>query len=484
LRIFAAQLATETNSFSPLPTGWAAFEAYGIVRGDTAEPGGPLGPQMALWRELAAADGHEFVRSVSAFAQPAGPTLGPVHRTLRGWILEDLALAMPVDMVLLGLHGAMVADGCDDCEGDLLARVRALVGPDVPVGAVLDPHCHLSPAMLSAATALIAFKEYPHTDILPRSEELYRLCADAAAGRTRPVTAAFDCRIVGVWPTTTPSMRGFVQEMQAAEGRDGILSVSLGHGFPWGDVADAGAKLWVVADGDRAGASVLAERLGRRFHALGRGATEPPLDLDLAIDEALAAPAGPVVMADVADNAGGGAPGDSTFVLRRLLERGVRDVASGCYWDPAAVALCREAGVGARFQLRIGGKLGPASGDPVDLMVEVMGLSDAHAQPAFDGTQPLGPSAWVKGEGIDLVLCSIRSQVFAPEAFAGLGLDPAARRLVVVKSTQHFHARFAPLAARILYVATPGAIAPSFGTIPYRKRSLAFWPRMADPFAA
>src|SRR5690606_28333829 len=190
-----------------------------------------------LWaaRERARTRGWQIVEGLCAFSEPAGPTVRSAYEALRDELLDDLRSALPVDMVLLGMHGAMVADGYDDCEGDVLARVRALVGPDVAVGAELDPHCHLTQAMLDNADVLICFKEYPHTDFLERGAELADLCADLVAGRIRPVMSTFDCRMIGIYHTPREPMRSYVDRIKALEGRDGVLSISVVQTFPWGD---------------------------------------------------------------------------------------------------------------------------------------------------------------------------------------------------------------------------------------------------------
>jgi microcystin degradation protein MlrC len=278
-------------------------------------------------------------------------------------------------------------------------------------------------------------------------------------------------------------MRGFVDRMKALEGRDGIISVSLGHGFPWGDVPDVGAKVVVIADGDQSKAARLARALGEEFFAMREAVAPRFLGMDTAIDRALAVEGGPVVIADVSDNAGGGAPGDATFFLRRLLERGVRNAASGFYWDPMAVRAAFEAGIGAVLDLRIGGKTGVASGAPVDLRVTVKGLAEEVTQRFGEAPVPMGASAWVQAEGIDLILNSLRTQVFHPEGMTKLGLDLASKKLVVVKSTQHFHAGFAPIAKAILYATPPGALTSDFAAIPYRKMIRPYWPRVQNPFA-
>lgn len=485
MKIFIAQLVTETNTFAPNPTGWENFEEHGIFRGDASsrDPKG-RGAYFAELRRLAEADGHEIVESVCTFAQPAGRTNRVVYESLRDEILAALRASMPVDAVVLILHGAMVADGYEDCEGDLLSCVREIVGPRIAIGAGLDLHCHFTTQMRVSANVIICFKEYPHIDGLDRTREVYRLTLDTALGRISPVTASYDCRMVGLWHTTAEPMKSFVRRMQDLEGKDGILSISLGHGFPWGDVPDNGAKVWVVANGDLAAAAALAERLGREFWKMREATQAATLSVDAALDIALEEEKGPVVLADVADNPGGGAPGDSTFILRRLVERGINNAATGIYWDPGAIAVCKEAGIGSVLELRIGGKCGPMSGDPVDLRVTVREIVENHTQNVFGTRGRLGRSVWIETDtGLDLVLVSVRSQVYGTDAFTGMGIDLARKKMIVAKSTQHFHASYSRIAGKILYVTTPGAVSPDFANIPYRRRDLNYWPRVPDPFA-
>jgi len=485
MKVFIAGFDTETNTFAPIPTGYQSFADCFLAHGN----GTSLSPnycsgQLLVFRRRAEARGWQVVESICTFAEPGGRIVRPAYEALRDELLADLKKAMPVDMVVLALHGAAAAEGYDDCEGDILGRIRAIVGPKVPVGAELDLHCHITEAMIREATVLVAYKEYPHTDIPDRADDLFTLVADAAEGKTRPVMAMHDCRMIGTFRTTEQPMRGYVDRMYALEGKNGILSVSLGHCFPWGDVADVGVKTLVVADGDQAKAAKLARALGEEMFQL-REATRPKfLTMDQALDQALAIEGGPVVIADVSDNSGGGAPGDATFFIRRVRERGIRNVASCYHWDPIAVRFCREAGLGASFMLRIGGKCGEASGDPLDLFVTVKGLADNVTQRFGKSPVNLGSLAWVSGEGLDIVLASQRSQAFHPEGMTAVGLDPTTRKIVLAKSTQHFHAGFAPIAKAVLYAAPPGALAPDFANIPYTKLTHPYWPKVADPFKA
>ncbi len=412
-----------------------------------------------------------------------------VYERLREHLLGQLRAALPVDAVILPLHGAMVADGYADCEGDLIEHVRALVGPTVPIGVELDLHCHFTERMRAHADVIIAYKEYPHTDVVDRLQEVWRLTLDTAVGKIKPIIAVHDCRMVGFWHTTREPMSGFVRRMMDAEGEPGILSVSFGHGFPYGDTADAGAKMWVVSDEnvDPGGISGqrLAERLGQEIWDLRFVTRAEALGIDAAIDRILATSAGkPVIVADTADNSGGGAAGDSTFVLAKLVERGVGNIALGAFWDLGAIQICRESGVGATLDMRVGGKCGPASGTPVDLRVTVRAIVDSYRQTALGMTMECGPSVWISTEsGLDIVLISIRQQVYATDVFTGLGIDLAGKRAIVVKSSQHFHAQFAPIGSEVLYVDTPGLLRSDFENLPFRHRSLNYWPRVDDPFA-
>lgn len=485
MKIFAATLFTETNTFSAVPTGAINFEAGGFFRRQAShdDPNG-VGVFHAELRRLAERDGHHVIESIATKAEPAGLTVRTVYEGFRESIIQDLREALPVQAVVLFLHGAMVADGYEDCEGDLLHHVRSLVGPGVPIGIELDLHCHFSEEMRLNADIAICFKEYPHTDGLDRLREVYHLVVKQALGSIRPRTAVYECRMVGVWPTTQEPMASFVRKLRSHEETEGILSVSLGHGFPWGDVpgAGAGAKIWVISDGDDSKAQALANQLGQEFWELRTQISLAPATLTEAVLALRNATEWPMVWADVADNAGGGAMSDSTFILQALLEQGIYDAVIGSYWDLGAIAICTAAGVGGHLNLRLGGKCGPASGTPIDLPVTVKAIVPDHYQFGLSMRRSLGAAVWVQTDnGIDIAINSIRSQVMSPEAFTGLGIPLDGRRLVVVKSTQHFHSGFSPLTRNILYVGTGGALRQDFSNMMYARRSNHFWPRISDP---
>jgi microcystin degradation protein MlrC len=480
MRIFTAALVTETNTFSPFPTGMEAFEACGISWGPEDYSAETMFTQSVLHvRRLGERDGHEVVLGLSAYADPAGPTRREAYEALRAELLRRIELEGPFDGVLLTLHGAMVAEANDDCEGDLLGAIRRLAGPDVFIGAMLDPHCHLSPAMVAAADALTIMREYPHTDGKDRLDELYRIFLAVKEGAARPVCALVDCHMVGVWPTTEPPIRALVDRIAARAADPRLMSIGFAHGFPWGDVADAGARVLVIADDAMEAAEATALDVARDIQACREDARLPMTSMEQAM-AAIRAP-GLTVLADVADNPGGGAPGDATFILQAIIEARIGNVGLAIFHDPESVQACALAGVGARLSLRLGGKLGSNSGLPVAVDVTVRGYGDNHSQTAAGGAGiPLGPTAWVEFDGIHVIVSESRSQALSTDLFLGLGLDPTRLDAVVLKSTHHFRASFEPIASRIAFVGAPGALTPDLASIEYTKRPGPYWPRCND----
>lgn len=476
MKIFAGGIATESNTFSPVPTGLSDFS---IVRGSELAGGPAANASLDLsriWGKMAGARGADFVFSLMAWAEPSGVTLRSAYEALRNELLRDLQAAMPVDIVLLMLHGAMVAQGYDDCEEDILRRVRAVVGLQAVVAAELDLHCHLSESKIASADIVITYKEYPHVDINDRARELFDLAISAKLGNVRPTMALFDCRMMGLYPTSRQPLRASVDALSAAEGRAGVLSVSLGHGFPFGDVPHEGAKVLVVTDDDRSLAQQIAREYGLQIYALRRqiGFDSISLSLEDALWKAVASRATPVVVADQSDNVGGGAPGDATFALRWLLDHHIEDAALAIFYDPEVVKLALKAGSGATLPIRLGGKMGPFSGDPVDLEVTVGAMirNYLHAFPQQSGEPMLfrvGEAVALRHGGIDIIVGSERCQCFSPSIFSDFGIDPSHKRLLIPKSAQHFFGSFAHIAGEIIYMAGPGAVAPDPRRLTYKK---------------
>lgn len=491
MRVFTASLATETNTFSPVPTDLLSFKAA-FYAGPGEHPDTPTlcSSPVPILRRRGRAEGFEVIEGTSCWAEPAGMIQRQTYEFLRETILTELKSALPVDGVVLGLHGAMVAQGYDDPEGDLLLRVRDMVGPDVTVAAEFDPHSHLTPLRVAQLDLLAAFLEFPHTDFEERGEHVVELALRTMKGEVRPVISTFDCRMISIYPTSREPMRGFVDRLKAMEGRDGVLSISVIHGFMAGDVPEMGTRIVVVTDDDRALGDSLAERLGRELYDL-RGTTAMPiLETEAGLDSVRRAclrQAGkPVVLADVWDNPGGGVAGDATHLLRRILERGdFGRIALATIWDPVAVAFCHAAGEGAEIDLRFGGKSGPHGGEPIDARVRVMRTEEAGWQGFRNSRVTLGRAAAISlvGANTEVILITSRTQTYEPSIFSNMGVDYRSRDLLVVKSTNHFHAGFQPVASEIIYVASPTSYPTDPATTAYQKASLNLWPRVADPLA-
>ena len=482
MKLLIAALATETNTFSPMPTGRLAFENTMVTREGTKQEANLFTAPMHEWRRMGEERGWELIESLAAMAQPAGTTIRDVYEGYRDEILRDIETHQP-DILLMSMHGAMVADGYDDCEGDMMARARALMGPDKVIGLELDPHNHLTEAMLRNATLIINFKEYPHVDAPERARELFIMAADAAEGKTKPVMRAHDCRMLTIIQTMKEPAKTFVQAMKDAEGKDGILSVSLTHGFPWADVADVGAKTLVIADGDADAAARTAKAFAEKLWGIREGLRMDYPDISKALDIVSAANHGPITLADMGDNAGGGAPADSTFFLKEILGRGMKDIAHGIFWDPVLVTMCQDAGVGARLRVRLGGKICRESGDPLDLDVTVRAIRENMTQKLGDSDMPMGTGVWLDADGVHILVSSIRTQNFSPSAYTDLGLDLAGMRAVIPKSTNHFYQNFERISPEVIHVRTPGTVTPDMTIIPFTKRDGKFWPKVEDPFA-
>ncbi len=488
MRVFTASLATETNTFSPVPTDRSSFEtAFYAAPGTHPEtPTLCSSPLVALRQRAQVCHNLTVIEGTATWAEPGGLIRKDVYEDLRDEILEQLRAAMPVDCVVLGLHGAMVARDYDDCEGDLLTRIRDIVGPDIIVAAELDPHSHLTKKRVAAADILAAFLEFPHTDFYERGEHVVDLALRAAKGEIKPVIATFDCQMIDIFPTSQEPMRSFVDRLSALQGKGNILSASLIHGFMAADVPEMGTQVLVVSDEKKGADNGLAETLGREVQAM-RGTTCMPVEpTNVVLDHIAARGASdkPYVIADVWDNPGGGVAGDNTAILRAIMERKFTHVGVATIWDPLAVRFALAAGEGAVLDMRFGGKAGPASDIPIDARVEVRTTRKQGWQSFGDSQVPLGPCAVIRivDTQIDVILNTNRTQTFEPDIFSRLGINPSAKEILLVKSTNHFYAGFKPIAEQIFYAAVAGTYPRDPRKTPYTKLTRPIWP-IVDVFA-
>lgn len=481
-RVFLGSIATETNTFSPLRTDIQDFkESFYAPPGQHPQTPTLCSAIYPVARTRAAEFNWQIVEGTASWAEPGGIVNQNTWEFLRDQLLSELRAAMPVDIVLLGLHGAMVSQSCLDCEGELLAAVRATIGEEALIGVTFDPHSHLSKRRTDAANLITVFKEFPHTDFVEVAENLVELVQRTACGEIAPTISTFDCKMIEVLPTSREPMRGFVDKIKALEGQGSVLSASIIHGFMAGDVPDLGSRIIVITDNNKPAGDRLAASLGAELFAM-RGKTRPEfLTHCAAFDRAEASNAVPVVIADVWDNPGGGVPGDSTILLAEMLRRKIHSAALATIWDPIAVRTCFSAGEGAEFRLRFGAKMSEHAGHPLDADVIVRRTMRDAIQSFGQSVVPLGDAVWIEVGGIDVILNSVRSQVFNPDVFSNFGIDLSAKKLLVVKSTNHFQDAFSRISDDILYAAVDGPYPNNPEINDYRNLTRKIWPRIKDP---
>ena len=468
-RIAIAGFMHETNTFAPAPTAYEDFAAKASIGGVLRGAQILANPDFALptggFAAAARAAGDELVPIVWCAAEPSGIVTANAFERVTAEIVNGIVAAGAIDAVYLDLHGAMVADGYDDGDGEILRRVRAVVGPDLPVVCSLDLHANVGPAMLENASAMVAFRTYPHVDMRAtgaRAHGLIRWCLE----HRRAPARAFR-RLPFLMPphrqsTMTEPCRSIYARLDAIEKADPKLaSVTFNMGFNLADIPMTCPSLVAYAEDEAAARAAVDE-----LHALICGQEQafdvgmkPPAD---AIRAALGYNAGrPVVLADVQDNAGGGATSDTVGVLAALVAAKVEDAILAILHDPAAARAAHAAGVGATLDLELGGKLTPGH-TPFRGRFVVEALHDAPfalTGPMLKGnTGNLGKVARLAIGGVRIVVSEGRTQCLDQAYFRIVGLEPSEHRLVVVKSTNHYRADFGPIAQAIVEVDSPGLL--------------------------
>jgi microcystin degradation protein MlrC len=479
VRVFVAMVSHETNTFSSIATDRRQFEARDLrYGGEIVEAYRGTGTCLGGMIDVATQRGFTLLPSVAAAASPAGRVSKTFYEEVKRRLLEDLGAAAALDGILLDLHGAMVPEGLEDGEGDLLAAVRKVVGPDVPVVVTLDLHANVTATMARHATLLHGYKTYPHIDMAERGQEAATRLADILEGRLSPTVAlrqpALLPPIAGQLTARGP-MRRLYDLASEMEQRAGVVSISIFAGFPLADIRDAGLSVYVATHAAPSLAEECADLLAataweQRREFIHRA---PPVPEAVARALTLSAQGGPIVLADIADNPGGGAAGDTTEILRELLRVGARGTTLACLWDPQAVQTCLGAGVGSTITLSVGGKIDPRHGAPLTVTGRVRTLSDGrfvHKGPMLRGLEGrLGPTAVLDVDGVKIILISHRWQTLDPEMIRFVGIDPAGERLLVVKSTIHYRAAFEPLARAIIEVDAPGLSSSNLGRFDFTR---------------
>jgi len=479
MRIAIGGISHETNTFSTLPTDLSLFERRGVHGGEALVPAF-MGTKTIVGGFLdgARSEGFEAVPTMLAEAAPSGTVTAGAFDRLTALLVEGLREAGAIDGVLLELHGAMVAENARDGDAEILRRVRDVVG-SIPIVAVLDLHANISDGMVALADALVGYDTYPHVDMYERGLEAVALIARIVRGGLRTARALRKPPLMPPLPKQCTSyetpMRALIALAHEREREPGMVSVTVAAGFPYADVPEAGLAVLAIADGDQARAEAVADEIAAlawaRRHEFVVRCTPVEEALQIAA-EAVDGDAGPIVLADTADNPGAGAPCDGTILLRGLLERGVRNAALGALWDPQAVEICRVAGVGANVELLLGGKTDDLHGVPLSVAGRVRLLSDGRFRnlgPMNTGAETrMGPTAVLAIDGVDVVITSNRVQALDAGLFRSQGIEPSRKRVLVLKSSVHYRGAFEPLASRVVEVDTPGLSNADLSRYPYR----------------
>ena len=466
-RVAVAGFQHETNTFAPGRTTLADFERGG------AWPAMLYGDDVPGMRELnipmggfLQADLFDVVPLLWCSAEPGGTVETAAFDTIAATICDRLASAT-FDAVYLDLHGAMVTETHDDGEAELLRRVRAVVG-DVPVVASLDLHANVSPALAERADALAIYRTYPHVDMAATGTRAAHLLARRLAHG--PFARAFRALDVLVPITAQTTFREPGRRLYAEVARvaDTVISADFAFGFPPADIPWTGPSLVAYAR-TQGEAERAVDALHETITAARPELRNPIMPAREAVTQAIAKarPNGPpVVIADPQDNPGAGAAGNTTGLLEALIEAGADGACLGLFFDPALAARAHELGAGATFEATFGPD-GPTRS------AKVVRLSDGRftAEGPFYAGSPmdLGPCAWLRTEGVDVVVSSVRAQNAERCMFSHIGIDVRERPIVAVKSAIHFMADYEPVAADILWAEAPGENPCRLSALPFTR---------------
>lgn len=486
--ILIAGFKHETNTFSTLPTDLDAYRARALHFGDAIRPAYEgTNTEIAGFLDACGRYGWEPVLSVVADATPSGKVTKEAFDTITGAMLATIDKFGPLDAVLLQLHGAMVAEEHPDGESATLSLLRQKLGPDIPIGVTHDLHANVTDRTAELADVLVSYRTYPHVDQHETATKCAALIRRMMQGEIRPrVTIARGPQLDGVdhGRTTAPGpMRDILKLADDLTERHGLLSASVNAGFPWADVEYVGPTVVVVADEGNNGAKEAVNALKEELWRTRETLTIDLIDAVSAVAQAKRETrvGAPFVITDFADNPGGGGYGDSTGLLRAMIDADVENAALSALYDPASVEACREAGEGAEISLDIGGKCEPSLGGAVTATGTVTGLFDGRFKlegPMSTGVAiDIGPAAVFQTGGVDIVLASRRAQNFDRQFFKAFGIDPLQKSILAVKSAQHFRADYAPIASGIAVVDEGGGITShNFRKLHYENVRRPIWP--------
>jgi len=489
-RVATAGFQHESNTFSSVPASLDKFVRAGILEGDEIRAQYETSQTtLAGFFAVAAADPEiELVPLVFTRLTPMAAITHEAIAHIMDRILTALRDNGPWDAILLPQHGAAVSETWPDADGELVRRVRELVGPDVPIGLALDMHGNISAQMIDNADITTVYQTNPHIDAYEQALLCARLTFRLMRGEIRP------CKALRAPPllvnilnqgTDDSPMKDLLRIADEQRKRPGVLSLSVVEGYPYADVAEMGMSFIAITDGDQALADDVADQLAKAAWSMRGALNTGGTGVDEALVRARAANTGTMVLFDVGDNVGGGSPADSTIVLHAARRLGISGLLQALC-DPEAVLACQAAGVGGRVDMVVGGKTDDRHGAPFPVKGVVTALSDGRYEetgPTHAGFRFFndGPSAAIKtDDGYTIVLITYPGGTMSQQQFRALGIEPSAEKIIVAKGVHSPRPAMEPIAREMIWVATPGVTTADLTTFTYHHRRVPIYPLEPD----
>lgn len=486
IRIATAGFQHESNTFSTIPASLDLWQRSGILEGDAIRAEYESSQStLAGFFALEQEDPEiRVVPLVFTRLMPMGAMTTEAVEHIMQRVTDAIRDNGPWDAVLLPLHGAAVSVPYLDADGEMVRRVRALVGPDVPIGLALDMHANVSRQMVENADVVTVYQTNPHIDTYPRALECARLTVQMVRGKIKPRIALEMLPLVAnilCQGTEDKPLSDLLLLAEEQRRRPGVLSISVVEGYPYADVPEMGMSLIALADNDQALADDVVRQLALAAWDMRAALNQGGVPIDRALQRAQAAVAGPVVLFDVGDNVGGGSPGDSTHILHAARRLGIGDLLQAVC-DPEVVRQCEAAGIGARIEASVGGKSDQQHGAPFPISATVTALSDGcyeETGPTHGGFRFFndGASCALRtDDGYTLLLTSRSAGSSSLQQFRALGIEPTRIKIIVAKGVHSPRPAMEPIAKELIWVASPGVTSADLSTFTYRHRRPDIYP--------
>ncbi len=461
MKILVGGIYHESHSFSNVQTDLEAFRKVLLIEGpEVLEQLRGTTSEMAGFILGAERFAFELVPTLWAWTVSTGPVQAATLEYMLGVVSQRLQQEGTVDGILFALHGALVGEQALDGDGYILSRFRSLVGNDVPIVVTVDLHANISDQMVAVADVIVGYDTYPHIDQVERGLEAAELLVRTIRGEIKPVMALEKPAMITI-PHKQLTDAYPMKELlaMAHEAEQEMIAVTVSGGFAYSDVPEIGPSVLVVSDNQPETARMHAKEIAERMWEL-RAEFAPQLPaVREAVKRAIESKNWPVILADVGDNIGAGTPGDSTFVLRELLEQGA-DGAVVIIADPESVSQAIAAGKGQMVHLSVGGKCDALHGEPVPVEGRVNLISDGvfrNRGHMRDGiVENMGRTVVVETSGVKLVLTEIKMPPWNLEQLRSVGISPEHQKIIALKSAVAFRAAYEPIAGEIIEVNSPG----------------------------